>query len=355
MKMRMQDYILNSADACKNIIDNDQIIKPLIDLYNEKKPETIWLVASGSSYNACVCAQPYMQRWMDCKVELSTPFTFLYYTPAIKKDDLILVITQSGLSTNAIDVLDYLQEYENVVCLTGNKDSDVKDHTKQVLEYGVGEELVGYVTKGVSTLCIYLMHFAQTLSQQSISELQEALKSFEDAIAKTEVFIEKNYKNLSSMQYVYTLGTKATAGVGMEAALKIGETVHVPSFYYEVEEFIHGPNLQLTPNYTMFFFDSCDKASFRVQAIFESACLISDKAYLITMDPKMKDKPNVLFIEPKCDPLLSSLAYLPVPQLISALISEKLHSTMQHPLLKAFKAHTSAKTENFVNYDGDEA
>ena len=142
MKRTMQDYIQESAETCRRLLEDDALCAPVVDLCRQKKPETIWLVASGSSYNACVCAQPYMERWMDSKVELMTPFTVLYYTPAIREDDLVLVITQSGLSTNAIAVLDSLQDRDNVICLTGNRESDVKDHTACVLEYGVGLSLI---------------------------------------------------------------------------------------------------------------------------------------------------------------------------------------------------------------------
>ncbi|WP_300911210.1 SIS domain-containing protein [Faecalibaculum rodentium] len=355
MKRTMQDYIQESAETCRRLLEDDALCAPVVDLCRQKKPETIWLVASGSSYNACVCAQPYMERWMDSKVELMTPFTVLYYTPAIREDDLVLVITQSGLSTNAIAVLDSLQDRDNVICLTGNRESDVKDHTACVLEYGVGEELVGYVTKGVSTLCLYLMRVAQILADRPLEEFYTALETFRHTVTTTEGFVKRHFRALSSMQTVYCLGAKNSAGVAMEAALKIGETVHVPAFFYEAEEFIHGPNLQLTPNYTMFFFDSNDRASHRIQAIWESACLISDRAYLITMDPDRKDQNNVLFMDPAVSPLFTSFAALPFAQLVSAEISGVLHSTMQHPLLKQFKEHTSAKTENFVNYDGDEA
>ena len=36
------------------------------------------------------------------------------------------------------------------------------------------------------------------------------------------------------------------------------------------------------------------------------------------------------------------------------IVSNDLHSIYQHPLLKEFKAIAAAKTENFVNYDGDD-
>lgn len=355
MKFTMQDYVEQTLSACQALLSSSAQMEPLIALYKKKKPETLWLVASGSSFNACACAQPLMTRWMETRVELMTPFTFLYYTPDIKPNDLIVVITQSGLSTNAIAVLDRWKDNGNIVCLTGNREADVKDHTGLVLEYGVGEELVGYVTKGVSVLCVYWLRFAQLVSGCPKHEIESALQAWEDAKANTPRFVQDHWKALSAMQTVYCLGTPQSAGAGMEAALKIGETIHVPSVYYEVEEFIHGPNLQLTPNYTLFFFDSNDDASDRLHRVYEAARAVTNQAYLITMDPAYQSDPNALVIEPKVDAGFSSLAALPVPQLVSALVSEQLHSTMQHPLLKQFKRIVSAKTENFVNYDEDEA
>ena len=355
MKFTIQDYVEQTLPACQALLSSSAQMEPLIALYKKKKPETLWLVASGSSFNACACAQPLMTRWMETRVELMTPFTFLYYTPDIKPDDLIVVITQSGLSTNAIAVLDHLRSYEDVVCLTGNKQADVKDHTKLVLEYGVGEELVGYVTKGVSTMCLYWLRFAQIVSNRQTIDWATILLAWTDAKSRTLPFIQTHWKALSAMEVVYCLGTPASAGVGMEAALKIGETIHIPSVYYEVEEFIHGPNLQLTPKYTLFFFDSNDDASTRLHQVYKAAKSVTDHAYLITMDEAFQEDPNALLIKPKVESGFSSFVELPVPQLLSALVSEKLHSTMQHPLLKEFKKIASAKTEHFVNYDEDEA
>ena len=128
---------------------------------------------------------------------------------------------------------------------------------------------------------------------------------------------------------------------------KIGETIHIPSVYYEVEEFIHGPNLQLTPKYTLFFFDSNDDTSTRLHQVYKAAKSVTDHAYLITMDEAFQEDPNALLIKPKVESGFSSFVELPVPQLLSALVSEKLHSTMQHPLLKEFKKNRVCENRAF--------
>lgn len=184
-----------------------------------------------------------------------------------------------------------------------------------------------------------------------------------DAVrASTYEFYRAHEKALTSMRLSYSIAADGARGVALEGALKIGETVHVPSPAYEVEEFIHGPNLQITPAYTMFFFDAPDAARERCRLIYRAAREVSDAAFLVTSaqaaEPastaELAGDPNVLVAPelPAAD--LASFAYLPFVQLVSHLASSALGSSKQHPLLKRFKAIAAAKTENFVNYDGDD-
>lgn len=41
-------------------------------------------------------------------------------------------------------------------------------------------------------------------------------------------------------------------GIAREASLKFGETLKIPVLYCESEEYVHGPNMQLTPEYSVF-------------------------------------------------------------------------------------------------------
>ena len=277
--------------------------------------------------------------------------------PFIKENDLVLVVTQSGLSTNAIEALKIIKKKQcRAICLTGNKNSDVKDVADVVIEYGVGEELVGYVTKGVSSLALFLDLFAIAYSGKSeyLEELKKAVHLNEEMIGKATSFIQLHYKEFSSMSWVYSCGAGANYGTALESALKMGETIHIPSCCYEIEEYIHGPNLQLTPQYNVIFFDGNDVASHRVEQVYKATRKVSERAYLISNNPGLADDDHVLSLSDTVSSELCPLVYLPFVQLLSFIISNDLHSIYQHPLLKEFKAIAAAKTENFVNYDGDD-
>lgn len=63
--------------------------------------------------------------------------------------------------------------------------------------------------------------------------------------------------------------------------MKFQETLKVPTVYYESEEFIHGPDMQLTPDYSVFFID-CGKTSDRLYDIYKATLLITEHCYMIT-------------------------------------------------------------------------
>ena len=358
MKYTMQDYIEQSYETCINNLNRGGCLSAkLVSLYNEKKPKTIWLIASGSSYNACISAIPFLKKCMESEVQVITPYTFVYYTPKYDCSDLFVVVTQSGISTNAIEALKKIKNLnQTAICLTGHPESAVKDIAEYVIDYGVGEELVGYVTKGVTTLCLFLMIFAVKASkkEQYLEDLYKAVELMQIVKDKSYDFIEMHYKDFSGMNVCYCCGSGSSQGVTLEAALKIGETIHIPSVAYEVEEYIHGPNLQLNPKYTILFLDSNDHASGRIEQIYKATKEVSDHTFMISCNENLKEDANVLWIPKDCPKDCSSLVELPLIQLMSHMVNSQLNSSKQHPLMKKFKKIAAAKTADFVNYDEDD-
>ena len=353
-KLTMLDYVKETPGVLRtNIEQYTTLVDPLMKEVQQKEIKRILLVASGSSHNACYCARSFVEKVSGLEVRIITPYTFTYYENDIKEDDLVLVVTQSGLSTNAIEALKIIKKKEcKAICLTGNKNSDVKDVADVVIEYGVGEELVGYVTKGA----LFLDLFASAYSGKTeyVDELKKAADLNEEMIDQATNFIQRHYKNFTSMSWVYSCGAGANYGTALESALKMGETIHIPSCCYEIEEYIHGPNLQLTPQYNVIFFDGNDSASRRVEQVYKATRKVSNRAYLISNNPQLSSDDHVLSLSDTVSSELCPLVYLPFVQLLSFIVSNDLHSIYQHPLLKEFKAIAAAKTENFVNYDGDD-
>lgn len=336
---------------CKNLT------KKLVDIYLEKDYQTIWIIACGSSSNGSQCAKPFMMKYLNCDVKIVSPNTFIYSENKLKDNDMAFVISQSGCSTNSIEALDKLKQLGFLaIGLTGNINSDFKDHADIVIDYGVGVETVGYVTKGVTTLTQFLILFAleAALKKGRISQNTyiQVMNEFEDIPLRHEIvqketwdFYQKNKAALTSMTVSYTCGFMQGYGVATEGALKIGETIQIPSFAYEAEEFIHGPNLQLTPNYTLYFIDDLSVGSERLMQIYQAARSVSDKVYAITNSSIVDDDHAIRLPFDIQEPLLSPLYTLPFFQIIAHQVTTDLNKWEKHPMFANFKKYAESKTE----------
>lgn len=357
-KMTMMDYILETPDkAIDNIEHYQELTQTLVEYAQNIGMKRLVLVASGSSYNACHCARNYLMNTLNLEVKIITPYTFTYYEHHVEEHDVVFVISQSGYSTNAIAALQKLKEIGcPTIALTGNPDHDIKDYADLVIDYGVGEELVGYVTKGVTSLCLYLMLFAIAYSGKTnkLEELKKAINLNKEMIHKAKDFVQEHYKDFSSMHQIYVCGAGANYGTALEGALKCGETIHIPALPLEIEEYIHGPNLQLTPSYTILLFDGNDEASERVKTIYQASRAVSEHSFLISNHKALREDHNVLSLSDTVECDLAPLVYLPFVQVLAATISQDLNSVKQHPLMRQFKSYADAKTASFVNYDEDD-
>lgn len=350
MSATMKTYIDRSVSVSRaNLACGSGLVQPLLDLLRACSARSLAIVASGSSYNATQIALPFMRSCLGAglHVRVVTPFTFAHADPELVAADLTVVVTQSGRSTNAIEAIELIHERGgHAICLTGDISSSAARHSDVALDYGVGIETVGYVTLGVTTLVVYWCALALELSglRERASDIETALDVADWMKDHTPQFFENHKKALLSPAATYLCGALGSWGVAIEGALKMGETIHVPCIACEIEEFIHGPNLQFTPAYSVFLFDPLGSSSSRTQEVHRAARAVSDRSYLITAGGiNGAGDENVMCAPFGCVPELASLAYLPFVQLISYLVSDALGSERVHPLLEDFKALASAK------------
>ncbi len=361
-KNTMDTYIKESKEALeKMLLRPQETVKELEDLYLAQEHRKIRIIASGSSYHAALCARYYMEEILGTEVEVETPFSFVHYGRT--GDAFHFVISQSGRSTNALEALDILRKKgEIAIGITGDTKSVYREHCDHVLDYGVGEETVGYVTKGVVTLTLYLDLFAlgAALRQNRITpetydaelvKLRGIAASYPVVYDQAQAFIDDNFSLLTSMHQAYVLGSHTAYGIAAEAALKIGETICIPASAHESEEFLHGPNLQLTPTYTVFIIDAHDTTSARSRQIYEAVSAVCERCFYIglaTEEPAAADGPadgRKLLIAQDVDHNLLPFVYLQVFQLISYRVTESLHRWEKHPVLGRFREKIQYKAK----------
>jgi glucoselysine-6-phosphate deglycase len=258
-------------------------------------------------------AKPFMKEVLKTAVELYTPFTFEMHESDHIAKQMIIVISQSGCSTNIISVLKKLREKgHKTLCLTGRDDCDARDIADLTVNWRVGEEKVGFVTKGVSSLACFLMCFALELgktlgkvSDEKYAHGKKQLKKTQqiqpEMLEKTIEVFEENKELFKGPKRVILLSSGPGYGTACEGALKIAETSCIDAFAYEAEEFLHGPIYPSSEDDLFLVIDNSDaSSSARIVDIALALQDISERVFLLSNDERFPQERRFSLSDTTC-------------------------------------------------------
>lgn len=357
----MMDYIASCPEFIRtNVAESRKLTAPVVDEYVNGGYKNIWIVACGSSFNGSLCARQFVRKHLQCEIRIVPPFTFAVSEHDFSETDMVIVVSQSGYSLNALDAVEIIREKgRRAIGLTGDLDSDLAKACDVAANYGVGKETVAYVTRGVTTLALFFMLFATEAAEKlGLKTAREADKLKKQLLAAADInekvqaswpaFLKRHYQKLSGMTKAYVCGVGANMGTACEGALKFGETISIPSAAYEAEEYIHGPNIQMTPAYCVFLIDG-GSGTKRIHRIYEGTRIITSNAYLITNCPEYREDQNTFYVECSLPEEITPLCYLPVFQITAFRITEDLSRWIKHPLQRKMEKFVSSKSANYEN------
>lgn len=258
----MMDYIHETQEAALGILEKRaEICGEFAHDFAAGKYGRVLLTASGTSYNSCVTAKYYMEKMLRVPCETITSYAFAHYDKTFYPDtDLVIAVTQEGESTNTIDALTkanglgidnfVVTEYLNNTCT---------QTAKKKVTIDCGREFVGPKTKGYTctVLTLFLMALEAAKARgyvdeaaygDNVARLGSVLRNIDPVIEKTKTWFEAVREEFVKCEKCYVLGYGANVGTAMEGALKSMETVRYPYFWFETEEFLHGPLASVKPD-----------------------------------------------------------------------------------------------------------
>ncbi len=248
----MYDYYLEQPGVLNDIFSNRaSAAKAFVESFGRERPDRLYLIASGSSLNAALAAEAFMELALGIEVRCSAPSSL----PAIRGErPFILFISQGGSSTNTIAAIKALSAYP-MLALTGAEACRINELCAHSL-IPCGPELAGPKTKGYTATALTLMMMALeagraagTVCEAAYGDMTahfaSALVRAEEGVASVTEWYRRNESTLSDMENCVVVGKGTGAQAAREAALKIQETLLLSVCGYEFEEFLHGPSMAL--------------------------------------------------------------------------------------------------------------
>lgn len=257
----MEEYIQEQPELLAKAVDEGvSLADGFAGFFSRMDPTSVYLFASGTSRNAACAAAPFMQEVLKIPVhacDSSCPARMAGPRP------LAVYISQSGASTNTIRALRSAIDVPSVA-VTGGGAGHLAEACGITVAIPCGQEAVGPKTKGYSltVLTLYLMALEASRRLSRISkECHESIVSnlhglgilVSSCIARSREWITGGMDSFSSMRCAYVVGSGLGHAVADEAALKIMETLLIPSAGFEFEEFLHGPACSLGPSVSGFY------------------------------------------------------------------------------------------------------
>lgn len=310
----MLDYINEEEVTLKNILDKFTLKK----VSGFEKINNLLILATGSSYNACLAAKVTLEKFANISVTIEEPYNFNHYGRVSAAVDAVLAVSQSGKSASTIDAIAKLKkEGLFTLALTSDITSPIAGAVDEVIDLEMGIEKVGFVTKGYVTTVLQLFLLGLTIGHNKgtltpkqadfyCDELDKVITAIPAVIAKTNDFFTLH-------EDIFKLGTRFVAigygpnwGTAKEFETKFTETVRKPSQGFELEAYMHGPYLEADSEHILFFIETKSVNEARSHALKSYMAPYVGKTLTITT--QTTKAPEKLGLEIECDELVSSLA-----------------------------------------------
>ncbi len=216
--------------------------------------EKIYIVACGTAYHAGLLGKAVIEKLSGISVEVDVASEFRYRDPLLGKNQLLIVISQSGETADTLAALRLARRQGvPVLAITNVVGSSVAREADHVLYTWAGPEIAVASTKAYLTqlvalylLALYLGNKRSFIKQDKIAALVKALAELpillQQVLNRDKLEKLKDYcHHLAAWENAFFIGRNLDYPVAMEGALKLKEISYIHAEAYAAGELKHGP------------------------------------------------------------------------------------------------------------------
>lgn len=233
-----------------------------------KKARRIVICACGTSWHAGLIGEYLIEEFARISVEVDYASEFRYRNPILDKNDVVIVISQSGETADTLAALRLAKEKgATVIGICNVVGSTIARETHCGMYTHAGPEIGVASTKAFTAqvIVLYLLALAlskgRTLEDHEIELYLRELSAVPDKVGKILdlndqiLAIARSYKDSKNCLY---LGRGFNFPVALEGALKLKEISYIHAEGYPAAEMKHGPIALIDEDMPVVFIANCD-------------------------------------------------------------------------------------------------
>lgn len=232
---------------------NDDIFFENFSITNEQieNINNIHIIACGSAWHAGMVGKHIIEKTCRICVNLDIASEFRYKNPILNKNDICIIISQSGETADTLAALRLVKEKGiKVISIVNVVGSTIARESDNVLYTLAGPEIAVATTKGYSTqlamlymLCLKFAYVRKNITTNVFKQYIKSLQNIESYINKV-LTVEDNIKNIAEKYYsienAFIIGRGLDYCISLEASLKLKEISYIHSEAYASGELKHG-------------------------------------------------------------------------------------------------------------------
>ena len=284
-----------------------------------RKAKRVVITACGTAYHAGVVAKYAFEKIARMKVDVDVASEFRYRNPILDKDDIFIVISQSGETADTLSALRLAKQNGlKVVAITNCVGSTVSREADDVIYTLAGPEIAVASTKAYTTqiLCLYLLAIKAgklrgTLSQEDCTKLLSELEGIPDKVQEIldgKETIQKFAAQQFNKDKIFYIGRQFDSATSLESALKLKEVSYMHSEAFAAGELKHGPIALIDPQTLVVAIASQPDLYEKIGSNMVEVKARKATVLVITQDEKaFEGKTDEVFKIPECSDTLASL------------------------------------------------
>ncbi len=213
--------------------------------------DNISIIACGTAMHAGLIGKGLIEANIRIPCEVHYASEFMYKSPIINKNTLVICVSQSGETIDTLEALKYAKRQgAKSLSIVNVRGSSIARESDSVIYTWAGPEIAVASTKAYTTqVCIFFLITARlaqingTMSKNEISSFIEQIELLPDAVKYVLDSREKLHHLANSMlsaEHVFMIGRGQDYYALMEASLKLKEISYIHCEAFASGELKHG-------------------------------------------------------------------------------------------------------------------
>jgi glucosamine--fructose-6-phosphate aminotransferase (isomerizing) len=242
--MGLYTEINEQPEVLSSLIQRRELFNDIAAELRSRKIQYVFLTARGTSDNAGLYAKYLLGSFNQLPVALATPSLFtMYRSPPRLEGALVIGISQSGTSTDIVEVVRQGNEQGNTtLAITNDASSPLAEAAEFIIDIQAGVEKAVAATKTYTAqlLAIAMLSAALKGDQERFESLAR-IPEIVSQLLELDTRIEALAEGYRSIDRCIVLGRGYNYCTAYEWALKLEEMTYIVAEPYSSADFQHGP------------------------------------------------------------------------------------------------------------------